>query len=106
MPRSRTGKFTIDHGGVQALLKSEELHSFINGKVDEVASSLEGEVQAKTNFGRDEQEVRIGSSHYTTDRAAGSVTLMHPAGVALEAKYGHLKKAAEAAGFEWGRHNV
>jgi hypothetical protein len=38
--------------------------------------------------------------HYTTDRASAAVDMDHPAGVAIEAKYGVLKKAARAAGLK------
>lgn len=36
----------------------------------------------------------------TTDRAHASITIMHPAAIAMEAKHGTLRKAAASQGFE------
>ena len=38
--------------------------------------------------------------HFTTDRAGGTVNIASPAGLALQAKFGILTKAAAAAGME------
>lgn len=35
-----------------------------------------------------------------TDRASATVAIPHPAGVGMEARYGLLKRAAEANGFK------
>ena len=35
-----------------------------------------------------------------TDRTSATVAIRHPAGVGMEARYGLLKRAAEANGFE------
>lgn len=100
----RGGSFQINHAGVAELLTSSpELTAFMAGKVEEVASAVRGQVEFTTDWGAARKPVEILSSTYTTDRAAGSVTLGHPAGIPLEAKYGFLAKAAQAAGFEWGR---
>jgi hypothetical protein len=64
--------------------------------IDSVAASVASRIGAIAHDGP--IEVRVGS--YKTDRAAAGVTLAHPAGLAVEAKYGHLAEAAGAAGLE------
>jgi hypothetical protein len=96
--------FTADSAGMEEFLTtSPELIAFMTELTTEVAASLEGRVTAKTDYGTGTTDVPIASAMHTTDRIAGVVSLMHPAGIPLEAKYGYLASAAESAGFEWGR---
>lgn len=44
--------------------------------------------------------VSVTTDQYTSDRAVAGVTLAHPAGIALEAKYGHLTEAARRSGLD------
>lgn len=106
MARPRTKLFVINSPGVEEYLATDpELHAFMGAKVGEVVASLDNEVFAWSNDSTIRVAVPILFSVHTTDRAAGIVTLAHPAGLALEAKYGYLAQAAAAAGFSWGRKN-
>jgi hypothetical protein len=83
------------HLDLADLLKSPEVRAM----VDAAASAVAADVSATSHDG--DVEVRVGS--YTTDRAAAGVTLAHPAGLAIEAKYGVLAKAAAGAGLDTTR---
>lgn len=82
----------LDSGGMRAMLSSGPVAAAINSLAQSVASSIDVEAHDGP------VPVRVGQ--YTTDRAAASVSLAHPAGLPLEAKYGVLAKAAGAAGLE------
>jgi hypothetical protein len=83
--------------------------------IDSMTASVAGAVQAEhpqanNDWGTEKVEVTVDSfvgqtTHPKGDRYAGMVTIAHPAGIGLEAKYGYLQRAAAAAGFEWGRRN-
>ena len=45
-------------------------------------------------------EARVSVLSVTTDRAKALVTIMHPAGLAMQAKHGTLTKAAASQGLE------
>jgi hypothetical protein len=83
----------LDSGGIREMLRSGEVRDAIDGLAAAVASKI-----SETTSRGDAVEVRTSS--YTTDRAAASVTLAHPAGLAIEAKRGTLARAAAAAGLE------
>ena len=81
-------KIRIDSKGMRELLLS--LRAEVRAAADAVASNVDARGKPV--------EVRA----YTTDRAAASVSIAHPAGLAIQAKYGALTKAAAAAGLEVG----
>jgi hypothetical protein len=87
-------KIKLDHPGVAAVLTSGEVASAIADLTETVASNAEG---WETNSG---EPIPVVTSTYTTDRAAGAVTLAHAAGGPLQAKYGVLTEAAARAGLE------
>jgi hypothetical protein len=87
-------KIKLDHGGVAAVLTSGEVASAIGDLTESVAANAGG---WETNSG---EPIPVVTSTYTTDRAAGSVTLAHPAAMPLQAKYGVLTDAAAQAGLE------
>jgi hypothetical protein len=76
------------------MLKSPEVTLLIN----EIADEVHAAVAAHPSVVRNAVETEV--IHYTTDRASAAVDMDHPAGVAIEAKYGVLKKAARAAGLK------
>lgn len=45
-------------------------------------------------------EAQIYVNSFETDRAGASIVIGHPAGIAIEAKHGALRKAAASQGFE------
>jgi hypothetical protein len=77
-------------GGLGEVLKSN-----MRGPVSSAASGVAGNV----NLGS-VTDARVVVDDYTTDRAASSVTIAHPAGLRLQAKYGSLTRAAASAGLE------
>lgn len=88
-------KLELDHDGIAELLKSGAIREMVDGATQSVAANV-GTVSVAG--GREDAPVVVDS--YTTDRAAGSVTIAHPAGLAVQAKYGTLTRAAAAAGLE------
>lgn len=82
----------LDHDGIADVLKGQAIRSL----VDTAAASVASGITATISSGR--VPVTVGS--HTTDRAAASVTIAHPAGLAIEAKHGALVRAAAAAGLE------
>ena len=86
-------KLRLDRAGMAEMLKSAGLARDVEAAAQRVAANV-GEVS--THDG----PVPATVSTYTTDRAAAAVSIAHPAGIGLEAKYGVLAKAAAAAGLE------
>jgi hypothetical protein len=87
-------KLRLDHPGIGAMLKSSEVAAVIDALGVAAGAHAEGHILR----GGDEVPVLVGGD--TTDRAVVRVTLAHPAGGAVEAKYGLLAKAAAAQGLE------
>lgn len=81
---------TLDHDGIEEMLKSAEVAAAVHELAQQVAANVQGVP--------DGAEVVVDD--YETDRAASSVTIKHAAGLALQAKYGTLTQAASAAGLE------
>lgn len=83
-----------------ALLKSAQVRAMVKSAADEIAGKVEDQgikVGAfKGNQGPIDLPVRVTTD--TTDRAVAFVTLAHPAGIAAQAKYGALTRAASAVG--------
>jgi hypothetical protein len=91
-------KVRLDSPGILEMLQSEDVALAVEELAETVASSID-----ETARNGDPIPVRTGS--FTSDRAGASVTLAHPAGIGLEAKYGTLSTAARAAGLDvklWG----
>jgi hypothetical protein len=86
-------KVKLDSPGIAEILKSAEVAS----EVAEAAYSVADYADHTTQAG---VEIPVEVDTYTTDRAAAGVTLAHPAGLGIEAKYGVLARAASAAGLE------
>lgn len=91
MPNSR---IRLDHAGIAEVLKSAEVRSQVDALAAEVGRDAEANPSVRRN------QVPVVVDHYTTDRAAASVTLKHPAGRGLQAKWGVLTRAAGSAGLE------
>lgn len=86
-------KLKLDSPGILEMLQSAEVEAVIGAVADSVAASID-------ETARNGDAIPVLVETYTSDRAAASVTLAHPAGVGKEAKYGTLTGAAEAAGLE------
>lgn len=83
-------KVKLDSKGILAVLQGAEVAKALDAVAEEVA----GAITATSHDG----EVPVLVETHTTDRAKVFVTLAHPSGLGLEAKYGHLRKAAKGAG--------
>lgn len=109
MPESITKYVGNDDGIVEFLKDDSGLQRLISGMTRAVANTVqEAHPKANADNGTERVDVEVNSFvgqtwHPKGDRFAGMVTLAHPAGIAIEAKHGYLKRAAEGAGFEWGR---
>lgn len=93
------GKVKLDHGGIAALLKSGEMQALVNEAAEQIAGNIRSQgVTVGAFHGAGEIPLPVEVSTMTTDRAHASVTLAHPAGVAVQAKHGALTKAASEVG--------
>ena len=75
--------------GIAELLVS----SAFAAAVHDVAEEIAGNARPRT-------DAPIEVRDYVTDRAASSVSIAHPKGLAAQAKHGVLTKAAATAGYE------
>lgn len=78
----------LDHAGIASILKNE-----MRGPVEAAAAAIAANVDVGSVT-----EAQVTVRSYTTDRAAAAVSIAHPAGLALEAKYGSMRKAAASVG--------
>ena len=73
------------------------IYDLMHGPVDEAAAKI----AANTDVGSvTDAEVRVRSDKTEWGWPVARVTIAHPAGLAIEAKHGALKKAAAAEGLE------
>ena len=71
------------------------IYDLMHGPVDEAAAKI----AANVNVGSvTDAEVRVRSGKTEWGWPVARVTIAHPAGLAMEAKHGTLKKAAAGAG--------
>lgn len=90
----------LDHGGIAALEKSGAMRALVDAAAEKVAANVRG-LGIKVgdrDGGPREIALPVKVTNTTTDRAHASVTLAHPAGIAVQAKHGALTKGASAAG--------
>lgn len=81
----------IDHAGVAQMLKSAGVAADVRKAANAIAANVDkGSVT----------EAEVTVKDFVTDRAISVVAIAHPAGIAMEAKHGTLRKAAAIAGLE------
>lgn len=102
---TRVNKYlVINEDGVVDYLKND---AQLKSVLARISATVAEHIEARDpTASRGRQEVPVETTPATTDRAIEYVTLAHPAGIPIEAKYGYLHSAAIAAGLEWGRENV
>jgi hypothetical protein len=83
-------KVELDHEGIGEMLKSYPVRQEVMGAARQIAAHVEASFP----------ELPVEVHAYTTDRAAASVVIAHPAGLAVQAKHGALTRAASAEGLE------
>lgn len=89
-------KVRLDSAGVAAVLKSAAVAATVTAAAEQVA----GQVRSQGVTVAHGEDLPVVVNSYVTDRAAASVTLAHPAGLAVQAKHGALTAAAAAVGLE------
>ncbi|RLK22639.1 hypothetical protein DER29_0477 [Micromonospora sp. M71_S20] len=87
-------KIRLDSKGIAALLKSAGFAAAVATKAAEVETLVSAHHSVRRHGMPVEREA------YVTDRAAQEVTIAHPGGLPVQAKYGALTQAAAAAGLE------
>lgn len=92
----------LDTTSLGAFLKSQQMREMTREAADQIADQVnsEGITVGAFRGGTGEIPLPVQVVSETTDRAAATVVLAHPAGVAAQAKYGVLTKAASAVGLE------
>lgn len=80
----------LDRAGIAEVLKV-----MMRAPVDEAAAAIAANVDVGSVT-----EAEVVTRSYTTDRAAAAVSIAHPAGLAIEAKHGALRKAAASQGLK------
>ena len=85
-----TFELHINYKEVGRILR-EDMYPIVEKVTQQVADNV--------NVG-DVTEAEVGVKMVVTDRAHGIVAIMHPAGIAMEAKYGTLRRAAASVGLE------
>lgn len=80
----------INHKAIEEILKVR-----MRKPVDELAARIAANVDVGSVT---DAPVEVHS--YETDRAAASIVIAHPAGIAIEAKHGSLRRAAASQGYE------
>lgn len=80
----------INHAAIKEVLKVQ-----MKQPVEELAARIASHVDVGSVT-----DAKVEVHPYNWDRAACAIVIAHPAGIAMEAKHGALRKAAAAAGFE------
>lgn len=84
----------LNRQGMTEMLKSAQVRAAIT----ELATQIETTASQDEPIVRHQAEVK--AEDYTTDRAASAVLIKHPIGYGIQAKYGTLTRAAQAAGLQ------
>jgi hypothetical protein len=89
-------KVRLDSRGIREVMKSAEMAAEVRDVAEQIADNALSQGHRVSSG----EALPVKVDTYTTDRAAASVTLNHPAGMGMQAKYGVLTKAAGDAGLE------
>lgn len=87
--------FRVNRAGVAELLNSPEFHDAVRAAAEQAGATARGADHRVTSGEPLPVEVLDDPRH---DRVGVTVAVRHPAGVGMEARYGLLKRAAEANG--------
>lgn len=93
---------TLDPAGIKAILRSAAIKEMVLEAAEKIAHGVEEQGIQVGAFrgGQGRIPLPVEVRDETTDRATAAVVLAHPAGIAAQAKYGALTRAASAAGLE------
>lgn len=92
----------LNHRGLAAILKSSRMKALVHAKGAEVAANVRamGIRVGGEDGGPYDQPLPVTVDEGGADEASVDVILAHPAGNAVQAKYGALTKAAAQAGLD------
>jgi hypothetical protein len=101
----------LDHAGVRQVLASSGVRSMVADAAEQVGAAVRAQGRQAHSPGRDmgvdlagDTEVRTAINH--DGRPVGLVTVRHPAGIAMQAKYGVLTRAVRSlGGADWNPRN-
>lgn len=95
-------KVKLDSRGIEAILQSTATHRATQEAAEKVADNARamGVKVGDKDGGPREKDMPVEVSMTTTDRAHAFVTIAHPAGQAVQAKWGALTKSAREAGLD------
>lgn len=89
------------HLNFKALLNAPGVAHATKIKADQIANDIRSQnIRVGAMEGSGEMDLPVEVSLGTTDRPRANVALAHPAGRAVQAKYGALTKAAARAGLD------
>jgi hypothetical protein len=86
----------LDNPGMGQVAKGKAMQDVVKEAADKVAANVADQGH---NVGPNEP-VPVTVGQFITDRARATVSLAHPAGLAIQAKHGALTKAAAQAGLD------
>lgn len=90
-------KLELDHDGIAEILKGGDMAALVAEAAQGIASTVQSSGQTVDH---DRYDIPVVVDSVITDRVHYSVTLAHPAGLAVQAKHGLLTAAAAAQGLE------
>lgn len=88
-----TARVKLNHGGMAAMLKSDEIRAAITPHAERVLAAAKASAAVATGTYRDDLHLE----HATTDRAVVRVVSSVPHGMVVEANTGNLSRALDAA---------
>jgi hypothetical protein len=87
----------LDHAGIRQILTGDTVRELVTDAAEQVAAAARAQGHTVTS-GKPLPIRTVPEAD--TDRAGVSVAVQHAAGVAMEARHGVLRKAAESVGLE------
>ncbi|WP_328611779.1 hypothetical protein OG943_22555 [Amycolatopsis sp. NBC_00345] len=93
------GQVRIDYAGVAEILRSAEFEQEVRAAAEKVGEAARATGHKVTSGEPLPIDVFSDPNH---DRVGWTVAIRHPAGLGMEARYGVLKRAAEAGGLSVG----
>lgn len=91
----------FDPASLGAVLKGSQMQDAVRHVAEAIAANVDAQgLVAQSGVGNVGPEIKGTVRVSVSDRARATVTIAHPAGIAMQAKHGVLTRAANAAGFE------
>ena len=80
-------------------LNFKEIGRILREDMKPIVEKTANEIAARVYLGNVE-DAQVSVLMSETDRAHANITIIHPAGIAIEAKYGSLRRASASMGLE------